>query len=452
MARTARRRVLTALAVAAVAVGFQLVLVSPGVYQWGSTETERAQPMAGDDIVDAPAFVSTRSITIDAPADTIWPWLVQMGQDKGGFYTFDWAERLAGDPIRNADAVHLEWQDLDVGDFVHPFPPERGLPSWRVRELVPGRLLVVALDDDTWSWGTELRDLGVGRTRVVTRMRGQRTALSAVLDPADLVVFPRVLVGLEQRAEGTLPGMPNTFTGSPLPTARLPVHWWAALAWVAGLAGLGVAGGRVLALGHWRQPRPHPGVTIAVAFVAGAGYMIMSDTPPDRFLTIRPMGGLALAAAVTVVVRGVWSPHVVADPGWLRRGGRAAVAVAEIGVLVVLPVTAVWQAATAQGWTERLWTRTVVGAVAVAAALVVSSAAMRGGGPARQSLLPALLFGAGFVVTGAGLIPAAGAALLEMSPLSGALSTWRRDPDEDSDRSRTHEPDRARLAPAPPQR
>ena len=65
-------------------------------------------------MADASA-VYTRSISIAAPPAEVWPWLVQMGQDKAGFYSFDWAETLFTDPMRNASTIHPEWQQLELG-------------------------------------------------------------------------------------------------------------------------------------------------------------------------------------------------------------------------------------------------------------------------------------------------------------------------------------------------
>jgi hypothetical protein len=433
---TTRRRISTTVVVAAMIGAFFAGLYHPAVYQWGATLEERAAPMAGDDFVSNPSMVATRAITIERPPEQVWPWLVQIGVDRGGFYTYDWAERLFADPVHNANAIVPAWQTLDVGDLVHPFPPERGLPSWRVRQVVPARVLVVAQDDGSWSWATKLQPLEDGQTRLVTRMRGQRTALSVVLDPADLIVFPRVLVGVKQRAEGTLPGMPGTLTGEPLPTARLPVHWWAAAVWLAGTVALG----RSLGAGRWRLRRRHPGVTIGVAFVAGAGYLIMSDTPPGGFLASRP--SIGLLAGVAGAGLGWWllrrDPAHAATP--VRRMGRAVVAAAEAGLLLVLPVAAVWQAAVALGWTEHWPGRLLWGGLAVAGAgTVVAAVTGDWRGTRRHRLAAPLVLATGFAITGAGLIPLAGAAVLELLPLP------RPGLDHDSSR-RPRPPERERSA------
>lgn len=378
------RRLAVALAVVAVAV---TGLYQPWVAQWGSTATEQAAVMPGDEVVPE-GRRWTRSITVEALPSDVWPWLVQIGVDKAGFYTYDWAEQLAGDPVHNATTIHEEWQRLAVGDEVRPYPVG---PPWTVHALEPNRLLVLVGDGGRWSWATELRELPNGGTRVVTRMRSDpASVVNRALDPADLIVFPRLLVGLKQRAEGTLPGMPGTQTGAPFPTARLPVHWWAAVAWVVGLAGIA-----------WALRRASMWPTLLVAFVAGAGYMLMSDTPPIQFFTHTWGLGVVLAAGLGLALAR-WVPPE--EGRWAPTSARA---VAEVGLLVVLPMTAVWQAATAQGWTTSVGGHVVVGAVAWVVAVAVSSA-RRAPAPAR-----AVVLGAGMAVTGSGIVPLLGVVVAE---------------------------------------
>src|SRR5439155_16125462 len=116
-----------------------------------------------------------------------------------------------------------------------------------------------------WTWATELRPLGGERTRVVTRIRNHKgSVFSYTLDVPDLILFPRLLTGLKQRAEGTLPGLPGTHLARPFPLARLPVHAWAAIAWLAGLAALGALFGWLLGWGYWGRRRRHPWITAGV--------------------------------------------------------------------------------------------------------------------------------------------------------------------------------------------
>lgn len=82
---------------------------------WGSTEEERRRRYP-DDGDRRPWFTVTRAVTVHAPVEEVWPWLAQIGEDKGGFYSYDFLENLAGCRIRSADRVHEEWQDVQPGD------------------------------------------------------------------------------------------------------------------------------------------------------------------------------------------------------------------------------------------------------------------------------------------------------------------------------------------------
>jgi hypothetical protein len=402
-----RRRLTVTAVVTVLVAGFVFSLYQPWLTQWGSTVAEQMAPMAGDSLVVG-GRRWTRCVTIDTPPERVWPWLVQVGVDKGGFYTFDWAENLFGDPIHNTDRIHPEWQDLRPGDAVWPSPD--GQP-WIAEVVAAPGLLVMSGDHGNWSWTTSLQPLTGGRTQVVTRMlstgKGQ---LGPLLDPADLIVFPRLLVGLKQRAEGTLPGMPGTFVGAPLPGARLPVAGWAALAWLLALAGFAVTAARPLAFGRFGARRPHPGIVAGIGFVAGAGYLIMSDTPLIEFLDRRWLLGLGLAAALGTA--GVW---LRPGHGGGRRYlvGRLLQALTEAGLFLVLPVTAVWQAATRLGWTDPLLGHGTVVIVATIAGAAVAGAASwrvhRWGG-----VLIAAVLAAGYAASGSALVGLAGALVIEL--------------------------------------
>lgn len=92
---------------------------------WGTTKEECRMRLAGDELLDGPVVQSTEAVWIDAPAATVWRWLVQIGQDRGGLYTFEAFENFAGLQYRNADRIHPEWQELAPGDTVR-LPPRVG--------------------------------------------------------------------------------------------------------------------------------------------------------------------------------------------------------------------------------------------------------------------------------------------------------------------------------------
>ncbi|MEX2160846.1 MAG: hypothetical protein WD751_02935 [Anaerolineales bacterium] len=112
---------LVVIAVLAAFAGAYL-LARPRMMRWGASTEEIAQELKGDGLVPHPLLATTRAITIRASAAKVWPWLVQMGQGRGGFYSYDWLENLAGMDIHNADRIVPELQVLKVGDLI---------PFWR---------------------------------------------------------------------------------------------------------------------------------------------------------------------------------------------------------------------------------------------------------------------------------------------------------------------------------
>jgi hypothetical protein len=92
--------------------------------RWGATPAEVDATLPGDEVVVDPVWQSTRAIDIAAPVSDVWPWLAQMGQDRGGLYSYDWLENIAGLDFHNADHIVPEWQDVQAGDFVR-FAPEQ---------------------------------------------------------------------------------------------------------------------------------------------------------------------------------------------------------------------------------------------------------------------------------------------------------------------------------------
>lgn len=92
--------------------------VRPWLYSWGADPDEVTATLPGDELIEVTTPRTTRAVMIEAPAEAVWPWLVQIGEDRGGFYSYSLLERAVGADIHNADAVHPEWQGLQVGDTV----------------------------------------------------------------------------------------------------------------------------------------------------------------------------------------------------------------------------------------------------------------------------------------------------------------------------------------------
>src|ERR1700680_577068 len=151
------------------------LLARPWHLRWGATGQESGEPLPGDDLIADPDLTATRAITIRAPAGRIWPWIVQLGQGRGGFYSYDFLENLAGCDIHSADRIVPEWQDVGVGDEVR-LAPQVGLPIAAVER---GRSLVlhggVPMGDSAppydFTWGFVLISEPDESTRMLVRER-----------------------------------------------------------------------------------------------------------------------------------------------------------------------------------------------------------------------------------------------------------------------------------------
>jgi len=188
--------------------------------RWGTTKGEGRSQLRGDALIPEPKLSHTRAISIDAPPARVWRWLVQIGQGRGGLYSYDALENLIGCRIHSVEQIVPELQQLAVGDLVR-LGPER-YPAFQVAELEPGRALVLVAVDPvtheppplpvadaattatTWSWSLMPSDEGRS-TRLVTRQRltfpPSSSILWHLLEPIDFVMERRMLLGLKRRAE-----------------------------------------------------------------------------------------------------------------------------------------------------------------------------------------------------------------------------------------------------------
>jgi hypothetical protein len=166
--------------------------------------------LPGDDVVAHPDVTATRAITVNASTADVWPWLAQLGQGRGGFYSYERLENLVGADIHNADRIVPEWQSVDAGAEVR-LAPEVVLT---VAVVEPGRSLVLrggvpmgrvpAPYDFTWAF--VLRGGRDGTTRLVVRERYEylRWWAPAIVRPVELISFVmslRMLRGIKQRAQ-----------------------------------------------------------------------------------------------------------------------------------------------------------------------------------------------------------------------------------------------------------
>jgi hypothetical protein len=220
---TARTRLalLAGVTAAGAAMG-ALSAARPRIMASGTTWDEVVRPLPGDDLIANPLYVTTRAITIAAPAAAVWPWLVQLGQNRGGFYTYDWLENLFRLDIHSADEIHAEWQDPRQGlDFV-TLDPDQTM-KMVFAEVRPGRAFVLRSGapgeppqgsgdffkgeiEITWSFVLEPVDAASTRLLVRTRAAwadtpSARLARGLLLSPAHLVMERGMLRGIKKRAE-----------------------------------------------------------------------------------------------------------------------------------------------------------------------------------------------------------------------------------------------------------
>jgi hypothetical protein len=208
------RRTLAAAAGAAALLGpvAYLLFLRRWCLTWGAREDEVTASLPGDELLAAAGLVTTRAVTIDAPAAAIWPWLAQLGSGRGGAYTYDWIQNLLGLNMHSASEVIPELQDIKAGDEL---PLGSGGPVMRVEVLDPPRALAFRSSDRNWVWIFALLPDG-NLTRLVSRNRIETRALAPVarllyllfMEPGSLVMERKMLLGIKRRAERPPPPSP----------------------------------------------------------------------------------------------------------------------------------------------------------------------------------------------------------------------------------------------------
>jgi hypothetical protein len=214
MNRSTLGKACAAAAVGAGALAAYSLLVRPWHLRWGATDTEITEPLAGDDVKPDAANRITHAVTINAPPREVWKWLVQIGQGRGGFFSYDWLENLIGLDIHNSTEIVPQFQNLKVGDFIRGaqegwlggrFDHKAG---WFVVEMEPERHLILRDEIEHGSWAFILRPIDENRTRLIIRARGDKpTGLPlklfnyAMFEPAHFVMERKMLLTLKELAE-----------------------------------------------------------------------------------------------------------------------------------------------------------------------------------------------------------------------------------------------------------
>lgn len=191
---------------AAAGAALYVYVIRPWHLRWQTTPEEAAEPMPGDDLIANPTITLTRSVTIEAPPAAVWPWLVQMGYRRAGWYSYD---------LFDNDNVHVhrilpEFQDLKVGDIMRT-DAESG---FRVEAIEPGRSIVAMIHGEETGSPADIAiclllrplDLEGQRTRLTLRLHGRFWGASGqlfglIFDFGDFVFMRKMLLGIKRRAE-----------------------------------------------------------------------------------------------------------------------------------------------------------------------------------------------------------------------------------------------------------
>jgi hypothetical protein len=173
---------------------FYLLVYRPWSLGWGATVEEVNRQMPGDGILEKPTFIATRAISIEASPEEIWPWIIQIGYKRAGFYSYD---RLDNDGVHSSDIILPEYQGLQVGDLI---PMSKEIYAV-VTELDPYHSMVMDFQPWVWSWGLYQTDLGY--TRLVTRVYYQTDNVISnfTLDAFEIIMMRKCLLGIKQRVE-----------------------------------------------------------------------------------------------------------------------------------------------------------------------------------------------------------------------------------------------------------
>lgn len=198
-------------------------IIRPWHIRWGATDEELQRTYPGDELVPNPKHTITHAITINARATDVWPWLAQMGQGRGGFYSYEWIENLLGLNIHNANRIAPELQDIQPGDSL----PLGGGVAIPIAIVEPGRALVLhgdtrqapsdaqealkAVGDVNLSWGWYLHEEPAGATRLIERWRidYQDSPVMALTfhpfwEPGAFIMQQKMLRGIKERAEAAV--------------------------------------------------------------------------------------------------------------------------------------------------------------------------------------------------------------------------------------------------------
>ena len=267
-------------------------IACPWYQRWGAAEVEISRPLLGDELIANAASQETRAITINAPIERVWPWLAQLGQDRGGFYSYDLLENAVGCAMPTEDRLRPAAQTWQIGDKLWMYPKDRagGIGFATLHAYVPGRALAFGTrvtgaslsEPESGSWAFVLEPIDASTTRFLVRGRiasGRSPAGvafdRAIFEPAHFVMERRMMVGIKDLAEGRDRG-------------RLLNHGQVAL-WTITFVLFVSAGIMVLRRRAWARP-------LAAFTLAGLIFQVLTLAQPPLLL------GVPLVAMLGAIV------------------------------------------------------------------------------------------------------------------------------------------------------
>ncbi len=183
-----------------------IILLMPSMDRWGATQDEIGGSFTGDELVSSPRITYTRAISINAKPEAIYPWIVQLGAEKGGMYSYSWFEtNILQCELINADRIHEEWQNLKVGDQMKMCPGTSGPPPYEIAILKPNESIIMGhKENGSWIevWQFNLVPQSDGTTRLVIRSRNAAQGwFWDVIRPGEFIMMRGMMLGIKQRAE-----------------------------------------------------------------------------------------------------------------------------------------------------------------------------------------------------------------------------------------------------------
>jgi hypothetical protein len=181
------------------------VILTPWMDKWHTTPEERAMSLPGDDLLANPARVADHAITVQASVDKIYPWILQIGADKSGMYSYTWLENLVGCTMAKVEEIRPEWQQLKEGDEMKMCAGDFAPPPYIVARVLPDEAVIFGhKTEDKWeeTWQFVLIPQSDGTTRLITRTRTNMIGgVWEVVRPISFIMERKMLLTIRDLAE-----------------------------------------------------------------------------------------------------------------------------------------------------------------------------------------------------------------------------------------------------------